>query len=297
MDLMPAIRAAGGTAGQTGNLGPFELAGAWQLASMHNDFGNFSALVHDREGMLIALGDKGGIMRFPPPDRPETWFARIGKLASGIRRKRLLTADAESAALDPASGRMLVGYEGAAAMFDYPANRALPARIPLPVLLEWPDNQGPEAMTRLADGRTIVLGEVYFGWFDRRAHLGLLFPGQPKPNENPARFEIVMPDGHRPTDVAQMPDGRVLVLGRTLSARGFSTTISMFDPAEIRAGTLLTPRLFAKISDARIRENYEGMTAMRDSDGSTAVWLISDSNEMVWAQRTLLLKLRLKPGA
>ena len=47
--------------------------------------------------------------------------------------------------------------------------------------------------------------------------------------------------------------------------------------------------------DSSARENYEGMTAFRDADGSTVIWLISDSNHMVWAQRTLLLKLRLKP--
>ncbi len=293
VNLAPVLR----DADVGGDLGPFTLAGAWQLESKHANFGNFSALVHDRSGLLIALGDKGGIMRFTPPDRPDRWYSRIGRLVSGLRRNRLITADAESAALDPASGRMLVAYEGEPAMFDYPLKRTLPMQIPLPVLREWPDNQGPEAMTRLADGRTIVLGEVYSGWFDRRTHPGLLFAGQPQPGENPARFEIVMPEGYRPVDLAQMPDGRVLVLGRTLSARGFRTTIALFDPAQLRAGARLTTRLIATIGDERIRENYEGMTAMRDADGGTAVWLISDSNEMVWAQRTLLLKLRLKPGA
>jgi hypothetical protein len=38
------------------------------------------------------------------------------------------------------------------------------------------------------------------------------------------------------------------------------------------------------------------MTVTRDADGAVAVWLIADSNLMVWAQRTLLLKLRLRPG-
>jgi hypothetical protein len=296
VDLMPEIRAAGRTAGRAGDLGPFELVGAWRLTSKHRNFGNYSALVHDRAGMLIAVSDRGGIMRFSPPDRPGRWFAHIGKLLAGDRRKRPLPYDAESAALDPVSGRLLVGYEDAPAMFDYPADRATPTRISLPVLREWPGNQGPEAMTTLADGRTIVLGEVYSRWFDRRAHPGLLFPGKPRDRENPARFEIMMPEGFRPTELAQLPDGRVLVLGRSLSARGFSSTISAFDPSEVRVGKMLTPRLIARITRPDLHENYEGMTSVRDADGSIAIWLISDSNKMAWAQRTLLLKLRPKPG-
>jgi hypothetical protein len=291
-DLLPAIRVARSAS----ELGPFELVGAWHLTSEHKNFGNFSALVRDRAGSMIALGDRGGIMKFSPPDRPGRWRTQIGKLLSGDRSQRSLAYDAEAATLDPASGRLLVSYEGGAAMFDYPADLSRPTPIPLPVLLEWPDNQGPEAMTRLADGRTIILGEVYARWFNRRTHGGLLFRGKPRPFENPARFEIEMPEGLRPSELTQLPDGRVLVLGRTLSLQGFRTTISVFDPAEIRAGNKIMPRLLATISKPSIRENYEGMTAFRDADGSTVVWLISDSNHMVWAQRTILLKLRLKPA-
>ena len=58
---------------------------------------------------------------------------------------------------------------------------------------------------------------------------------------------------------------------------------------------MITPQVLARIDDPRIRENYEGMTVTREKDGSQAIWLISDSNEMVWAQRTLLLKLRIGP--
>jgi hypothetical protein len=34
------------------------------------------------------------------------------------------------------------------------------------------------------------------------------------------------------------------------------------------------------------------MVATAEPDGGTAVWLISDNNQMAWLQRTLLLKLR-----
>jgi hypothetical protein len=55
--------------------------------------------------------------------------------------------------------------------------------------------------------------------------------------------------------------------------------------------------VIARIDDPRIHDNYEGMAVTREADGSQIVWLVSDSNEMVWAQRTLLLKLRIGPEA
>ncbi len=169
--------------------------------------------------------------------------------------------------------------------------------IPLPVLAEWPKNQGPEAMTLLADGRTVIVGESYVRWQDRTRHPGLIFPGIPRPRENPARFELVLPAGYRPSELAQMPDGRMLVLGRNFSLAGFRSLIAIFAPRDIRAGTVITPRVIARIDDPRIRDNYEGMTVTREADGSQLVWLVSDSNEMVLMQRTLLLKLRIGPEA
>mgnify|MGYP007046717658 CR=1 FL=1 len=71
--------------------------------------------------------------------------------------------------------------------------------------------------------------------------------------------------------------------------------IAIFAPGDIRPGTVIMPQVIARIDDPRIRENYEGMTVTREADGSQMVWLISDSNEMVLMQRTLLLKLRIGP--
>lgn len=78
---------------------------------------------------------------------------------------------------------------------------------------------------------------------------------------------------------------------------GFRSVIAVFAQKDVRPGAVITPKVIARIDDPRIRDNYEGMTVTREPDGSRLVWLISDSNEMVWAQRTLLLKLRIGPEA
>lgn len=290
MDLMPALRAAGPLPA-TGRL---QLVGAWQLTSGHRDFGNFSGLAQTGGG-FVTVGDRGGILWFPRPDQAGPWRTRLDRMIHLEWRKHPFETDAESIAVDPGTRELLVGYEDAQILERFSPDLAKRTRIPLPVLREWPGNQGAEAMTRLTDGRTVIVGEVYARWLDRTLHPGLIFPGEPRPGETPARFTVRMPPGFRPTELAQMPDGRVLILGRSFGLSGFRSVIAIMAPAAIRQGATIAPQPIARIDDPRICENYEGMTVTRDPDGSAAIWLISDSNQMVWAQRTLLLKLRLEP--
>lgn len=291
-DLMPALRAKG----PLPSVGQLQLVGAWQLTSRNRLFGSFSGLAQ-AGGALVAVSDRGAVMGFGRPGHPGIWRSHLTRLVNADWRKHHFPTDAESVASDPRSGDLLVGYEDTGVMERFSADLAKRTFIPLPVLREWPENQGPEAMTRLADGRTVIIGEVYSRWFDRTRHVGLVFPGEPRPNETPVRFEVRLPAGFRPCELTQMPDGRLLVLGRSFSFAGFRSVIAIFAPSEIQPDASITPEEIARIADPRIADNFEGMTAMREPDGSAAIWLISDSNEMVWAQRTLVLKLRLAERA
>lgn len=290
VDLMPALR---GTLPQTGAL---TLVGAWQLVGRGRSLGTLSALAQTKGG-FVAVGDRGGVLWFARPDQPGAWQARLDRLVHLEWRKYRYPTDAESLFVEPGSGALVVGYEDAAMLERFSPDLARRERILLPALAEWPENQGAEAMARLADGRTLIVGETYSGWLDRTRHPGLIFRAAPKPYEKPARFELVMPHGYKPSEFAQMPDGRLLVLGRHFGLTGFRSVIAAFTPQEVRPGAQVTPHVLARIDDPRIRDNFEGMTVTREPDGSQVVWLVSDSNEMVLAQRTLLLKLRIGPEA
>lgn len=290
VDLMPALR------GHLPATGALRLEGAWQITGRARMLGTLSGLAQAQRG-LVAVGDRGGIIWFARPDRPGPWHPRLGRLVNLDWQKVRYPTDAESVIIEPGSGDLIVGYEDAPMLERFSPDLARRSRIPLPVLAEWPGNQGPEAMTRLADGRTVIVGETYAHWLDRTRHPGLIFPGAPRPFESPARFEMVMPAGYRPSELAQMPDGRLLVLGRHFSVMGFRSVIAVFGPRDIRPGAVITPQVIARIDDPRIRDNYEGMTVTREADGSQLVWLVSDSNEMVLLQRTLVLKLRIGPEA
>jgi hypothetical protein len=270
------------------------VAGAWRLSGGGSALGTFSGLAQTRGG-FVAVGDRGAVMWFTRPDRTGPWRSRLTRLINLEWRAHPHPVDAESVAVEPRTGALLVGYEDAPALIRFTADLTARTLITLPVLSAWPSNQGPEAMTRLADGRTVIIGEAYSRWFDRTMHAGLVFPDEPHPRETPVRFAVRMPPGFRPSELAQMPDGRLLVLGRGFSFAGFRTVIGVFAPSDLRPGATITPRTIARIEDPRIRENYEGMTVTAEPDGGAAIWLLSDSNQMVWAQRTLLLKLRLEP--
>lgn len=293
VDLMPELRE------DLPRTGAVKLVGAWRMIGRNRTLGTLSALAQS-DGGFVAVGDRGGVLRFVRPDRQgprkaDPWRARLDRLVHLDWRKHRYATDAESVFVERASGDLVVGYEDSPKLERYSPDLARREQIPLPVLAEWPDNKGPEAMTRLADGRTLIVGEAYSRWLDRTRHLGLIFAGTPRPFDRPARFELAMPAGYRPSEMAQMPDGRLLLLGRHFGLLGFHSVIAIFAPGEVHPGAAVTPRVIIRIDDPRIRDNYEGMTVTREQDGSEAVWLISDSNEMVWAQRTLLLKLRIGP--
>lgn len=301
-DLMPALRRAGPLPAA----GPLTLTGAWQLHGGFPQSATLSGLAQAGAGM-VAVGDRGAVLWFTRPDRPKPDQAlagpmRLAKLINRDWRRHRHPTDAESVAGISGTdlqgtdvlgtGDLLVGYEDPPALLRFSRDLMLRARTPLPELVERTLNRGPEAMTVLADRRTVVIGESHARWFDRTTHTGLIFPGLPSPDETAQSFTVHMPPGVRPCELAQMPDGRLLVLGRSFSLAGFRSFIGVIAPADIRAGATITPNMLARIDDPRIRDNYEGMTVTREPDGSAALWLLSDSNQMVWAQRTLLLKLR-----
>lgn len=289
-DLLPGLRAAG----HNPRYGALALVGAWQLTSANPDFGNFSALAVRSPTELLAVSDRNAVMVLSRPDMPPPWHTWQRDTIHPAWRGQEIDTDSESVSVDPRSGAVLIGYEGTPRFHLFSADFARDRKIAAPVLMEWPNNQGPEALRQLADGRTVVIGEVYAHWWSRRRHTGLIWPGLPQPNQAPARFELTMPEGYRPVELAQAPDGRLLVLGRKFTLGGFRTVVTMVaDPHAIRPGARVEAQPIAWIDDPRIRDNYEGMVATAEPDGSTAIWLISDSNQMVWLQRTLLLKLRL----
>ena len=154
-------------------------------------------------------------------------------------------------------------------------------------------------MARLRDGRFLLLREASRGWSGNQGHEALAFDGDPLSAARARSFVLGGIPNFNPTDMAQLPDGRVLVLMRRLvwplPAR-FAGRIAIGDPREIREGKIWRVTEVAKLTSTLPVDNFEGITTEARPDGRVAVWLISDDNGSAF-QRTLLWRLSVDPDA
>ena len=267
---------------------------AWLVQGNGDDFGGYSALAVLGNGELFTLSDRGRYLRFRDPSRGDPQ-PRMGLfLTSEAKDKRL--ADSESLTRDPATGQLWVGYEQSNAIVRTDVQGRDPRAVRPAAMRDWVSNGGPEAMVRLADGRFIVLAESRDGWFSTTGP-ALLFPHDPVSGVKPVRFRYDAPPRSLPTDMAQLPDGRVLILHRQVVLGvppGFVSKLVLADPAAIRQGMAWKGTVLATLEPPLPSDNFEGLAVAPQPDGSAVVWVISDDNQIAF-QRTILLKLRWKP--
>jgi len=284
-------------------LGPFKLEQAWSLGERDGRYGGFSGLVAWGDGRLFTVSDSGQSLEFDAPDA----MLRTGPIG-GI----VLSADAgkfgrdvEAATADPDTRRVWLGVEfyNKLMRMDYRGGRLRGGRQVRPATMrDWGSNSGPEALARLSDGRFLTIREGFDGLFERSRHPALLFAGDPVSNPRAAKaFTFFGPRGYSPTDAAELPDGRVLVLLRRVlwpMPPRFAGAIAIGDPRSIRQGREWPVRVLATWGGGLPVDNFEGLAvepqAARDSGTRLTVWLISDNNNGV-LQKTVLWKLRLDP--
>ena len=262
------------------------LAAAWELFSPDPRLGSYSALVARADGRLRAYGDSGMWLEFVPPGNAAGKAVEFGSVRDG---KGKFANDVEAAAYDPDTGTTWLALEFTNTIRRI--NHATAVVAP-PAMDGFRANGGAEAMTRLPDGRFIVLEESAAPLSPAR-RTGLLFATDPAVDDRATAFVFEPPFGYDPTDAATLPDGRVLILlrGLTLTAfPPFESKLVVADPAEIEAGRPWPWREVAHLSRIAPRENFEGL-AVTPGESGLELWLVSDANRGVALQRTLLLKL------
>lgn len=279
------------------HLGVFELEGAWHMTLGNYKFGGYSALLALPDGRLQAISDFGGFLTFRPPGSAP-YTARYGTLLSDPRNDKR-AVDSESATRDPRTGTIWLGLEFLNGFLRLGPDWRETGRSQPPAMAHWGNNSGPEAIVRLADGRFVALSEGAREWFRPHRHDGVVFPGDPvvAPGKGQG-FTFDGPAAFDPVDMAQLPDGRVLVLMRTLIwplPERFAGRLAIGDAAQIRAGRTWKVTEVARLASTLPVDNFEGMAVTPRADGKLIVWLISDDNQ-TQLQRTLLWKLVVDPA-
>ena len=274
-------------------IGALTYLGGARLTSRDRAFGGFSSIFVEGDELTM-LSDAGNIVRFrlDPQWRPHD--VRFGDLPAGPgsgwgRPDR----DSESMVRDTVSGSIWVGFEGTNAIwrFDPALAREQAHRFPR-MMADWDGNGGAEALVRLRDGSFLVLAETSESP-GIRGRAGIRFAGDPTaPRTAAFRFGFRPPDGYDPSDMAELPDGRVLVLVRRVSlGRWFESKLVVLDPAAIRPNASVAGEVVATLTTPVTRDNFEALAIVREGE-ATIVWLASDDN-LTPGQQTYLMKFRL----
>jgi hypothetical protein len=274
-------------------VGGLTYLGGLALTSPDPAFGGFSAMRVAGERFTL-LSDGGNIVGFrmgPDLQPRDVRFADLpGPGTGAIKRHR----DSESLTWDPQSGRVWVGFENRNAIWRYDATLAHRERSVRPAAMaDWSIAGGAEAMVRLRNGQFIVFSETARPKGLRDARIVLRFAGDPTETKGaPLRFAYVPPAGYDPTDAAELPDGRLLVLNRRLSLAGlFTAKISMIDIRGVRPGGVVRGAEIASFERPLLHDNFEALAITREG-ADTIVWIASDDNGQFWEQ-SLLLKFKL----
>lgn len=279
-----------------GHVGGLRYLGGVELRADARSFGGYSALAAGG-GRFLMLGDKGNLLSFRMGSDWRPRAARLGDLPGGPGTGwRNQNRDAESLTFDPRTGRWWVGFEVFDQIWRYAPGFARAERGRAPIAMRrWPSTGGAEAMARLADGRFVVLGErarLPRGRDGKRpaGRVGLIFAGDPTdPRVRPARFAYRPAAGFDPVDMAELPDGRVLVLERRFALPfRWSSRLAVVARGAIRPGAVVAGRTVAVLAAPLVADNFEGLAVAREG-GRTVLWLVSDDNQLP-VQRTLLLK-------
>ena len=277
-------------------VGALTYLGGVRLKSPDPAFGGFSAMriAGDR---FTLVSDGGNVVSFRMGSDFRPSAIVFGDLPDGPRTGwRKADRDSESLAWDPASGKMWVGFENSNAIWRYDAGPTRAERRVRPAAMrDWSRAGGPEAMVRLHDGTFLVISESTRP-DNGTGRVGLRFAGDPTETKQPPMpFVYIPPAGYDPSDMAELPDGRLIVLNRRFALRGlFSARLTIVDPRGLHANAVLRGEEIATLAAPLIHDNYEAIVVTREGD-DTILWIASDDNSQFWEQ-SLLLKFRLEPG-
>lgn len=277
-------------------LGGLTYLGGWALGSWDPAFGGFSSMVVTGDRFLL-LSDGGNYLRFRLTPAHTLADVVVGTLPGGPgggwdKHDR----DSESLAVDPASGRLWVGFEQVNAIYRYaPGFAMVEASVRPRAMANWRPDYGPESLVRLHSGGFVAIAErtIRNGGGESAARPGVFFAGDPTRDSHKGfAFHYRPPVGFSPTDAVELPDGRLAVLNRRFNLHeGFTAALTIVDRAAVRPGATVTGREIAHFAGPVLHDNFEALAATREGP-ATILWIASDDNQQWW-ERSLLFKFRL----
>ncbi|MBC8238996.1 MAG: esterase-like activity of phytase family protein [Alphaproteobacteria bacterium] len=275
------------------------------LSSEAGDFGGLSGLSLSSDGLdLTAVSDHGDILRARLRRDGAGRVEGLGDAAMHRLRgvdgqplsRRLDKRDQDAEAVERLDdGSYLVSFENRHRILRYANLQGRPSLFATPPgIAKAPRNGGLEAMAPLPDGRILVLSEKFRtrkdGSKGKGDYIGWLLAA-----DGQSLGQVYWPGTgiFRPTDLAALPNGDVLLLQRRFTlVGGAGARLSRIPAERIKAGGQLVDEELAQLTPPMTVDNFEGLAVRRDPMGGWSVYLLSDDNFNP-LQRTLLLQFHL----
>lgn len=272
--------------------GALELLAGFVLTEPGNRFGGYSGMSVDADGRsLVLLSDRATWLEIELRHDDAGRLVGFGAARDGVLLAadgtRLGDADSEALSALP-SGGYAVSFERRPRIDAYPDGLDASAKpmFGSKVFGRVPWNGGLEAMTALPDGGFVALVE------DPEpdgSHRGFLIA----PDGAVATFAYETEPAFKPTDVARLPAGDLIVLERKFNLiEGANARLVRVAAATVRAGARVQGRELARLSPPLATDNFEGLGVRPAPGGGTLLYVVSDDNFKPY-QRTLLLQFRL----
>jgi hypothetical protein len=276
--------------------GRLEYLAGFALTSDAKEFGGLSGASLSPDGAtLTALADIGVWFRLALRHDASGRLIGVGGGESGRLKdeqgKALTTkflGDSESIT-HAADGSYYVTFEGWHRLWRYKTLAAAAKYVRPPAgMTSLPGNEGVEAATQLRDGRFLLLSEG--GFTDDGDLRGWLGDGK-----RWADLTLTPTGAFKPTDLALLPTGDVLLLERSMSLfGGLAARLSVISAAAIVPGARLSGEELAVVNSPLPVDNFEAAAARAAPDGSVLIYILSDDN-FNELERALLLQFRWRP--
>lgn len=276
-------------------LGALLFERGYRLASRDPQFGGFSAMLTDGTAFTL-LSDGGQGIRFRLDTRGGLRDPAVFSLPMLPRGGwRGDDRDSEALARDSA-GHLWVSFETVNELWRYaPGFARAEGHVAPPAMARWEENRGAEAFTRLASGRFVAIDENEVAPGDGCE--GIVFLADPvRSPRRGFRFRYLPPPGYKPTDIAELPDGRLALLNRRADlAEGFTVIVTLLPKGAIRPGAKARGFPIARFAAPAQHDNFEAIAAV-GAPGAIKLWIASDDNQY-WFEESLLLEFRLDEAA
>lgn len=272
--LQAAPRVLAPESGTYPRLGEAEVLGILRLNSSDSRFGGLSGMSFDGR-MVTAISDVGRWLRFrlevDADGRPVGVDGlEIGNLGGLDGSKQ--DGDAEEVTWTPEG--WLVSFERRHRLMLYAHGLSgQPSRQSMPQgYSRQPENGGVEALTRLRDGRLLLLSEeggdeggIGWAWVGRSGAWDRLSYRR---------------DGlFHPTGAAMLPNGDVLVIERRFTLiGGVALRLVRIKADDIQPGAVLDGHELFRLEPPLTVDNYEAIAVHQRADGRVVAYILSDDN-------------------